>query len=113
MSRMPNSNNIQPIPAIQSAMYQLRCQDNSATRIDANWDHGVQESPFGYAGRLGALRARQARIEAIGKGAYMSWIGAGHGVRQPDEDETPLSWGEIRQGMRDGTFNPKITGAVR
>ena len=106
---MPNSNNIQPIPAIQSAMYQLRCQDNSATRIDANWDHGVQESPFGYAGRLGALRARQARIEAIGKGATMSWIG----VRQPDEDETPLSWGEIRQGMRDGTFNPKITGAVR
>lgn len=109
MQGLRNSADLSATPDVQPGMHPLR---RSADSIVGSFTHShklMQAAPPSHAGALAEIRPQRSGNSGVGErpagratrgGA--DWPGRGHGVRQPDPFETPLSWGEVMHGVRLG-----------
>ena len=93
---VPGASNVQPgVPALRRA----------ADSVAGSFTHSRQRVQTAQAGRAGPVAqagAQRGRDTGAGQGVVAHWPGKGHGVRQPNPGETPLSWGEVMHGVNAG-----------
>jgi hypothetical protein len=97
-----NSQGISGVSHVHPGMHLLRGAPHPAY-----WP--IQDSPIGdYSqapsgvSRLGEVGPRRAGNTPTRKRLNGPWPGAIYGVRSPDPEETPLSWGEVHLAVREG-----------
>ena len=95
--------------AVQPGVPALRRAADSVIGSITHTRQRVQTTQAGHAGPVAQAGAQRGRDTGVGQGAAghpakgcANWPGRGHGVRQPNPCETPLSWAEVMHGVRLG-----------
>lgn len=109
MQKLRNSPVVHGASNVQSGVPALRRAADSVAGSFTHSRQRVQAAPPGHVGALAETRAQRGRDSGAGERAsgraaesVGSWPGRGHGVRQPNPCETPLSWAEVMHGVRLG-----------
>jgi hypothetical protein len=106
---LPEGSAITAIPHVHPKLHLLRGETHSTPWTPCDTARRVQSKATGVAQSLGGLWTQRDRNQAVGKGrngrgatAITEWPGKGHGIREPQIAETPLSWAEVCFAIRDG-----------
>jgi hypothetical protein len=110
MRNLHQSHHQPAAPAIQPGMPVLRRSDDSDAWHTAHQQLRVCNPQASSADRLASLWARPIGAARAGQTAQPNrsthpthavayWPGIRFGVRGPTQDETPLSWEEVKHGM--------------
>jgi hypothetical protein len=109
LQKLRNSPVVPGASAVQPGMPVLRRKADSVAGSFTHSRQRVQGSAAGSAGLVAQAGAQRGCDTGVGQGAAghpaqgcANWPGRGHGVRQPDPCETPLSWAEVMHGVRLG-----------
>lgn len=102
MQKLRHSERFSGLPDVQPGMPVLRRKADSVAGSFTHTRQRVQTAQAGRAGPVAQAGAQRGRDTGAGQGAVAHWPGKGHGVRQPNPSETPLSWGEVMHGVNAG-----------
>lgn len=95
---MRHSTGVFRLPNALPIVHLVRGATASESRYETYWGHGVPGAPtssFASLDGLGPRRAAYAHTVSQG-----DWAGASYGIRAPEQEETPLSWSEVRLAFR-------------
>jgi hypothetical protein len=102
MSKLRNSQGVPGIPDVHAGLRLLRGEAYSAHWTVADSPIGdYSQAPRGAQG-LDGTRPQRTEFAPVRKRFNGPWPGALYGTRQPDPQETPLSWGEVHHAVREG-----------
>ena len=102
MQKLRHSERFSGLPDVQPGMPVLRRKADSVAGSFTHSRQRVQAAQAGRAGPVAQAWAQRGCDSGVGQGAVTHWPGKGHGVRQPNPGETPLSWGEVMLGVNAG-----------
>ena len=93
MQLLFNSTRLPDLQVVQPGVHFLRGTHPDEHRHEAHWGDRVPCAAHGDVESMGRLGPQRDGDSATFQ--KCSWVGKSRGIRAPEEQETPVAWGEV------------------